>query len=351
MRRKKLYIKEKDQMFNKKNLRRASNINSALLILFFLLTLTVLLAEPLATLIVGKDSADYESLRYLIGFLLQYLIGIGVPLLLFRLSKDGKEIAAEKKPLFAKPKMSWGWIIKHMVIAYFFIYATSIISSILVSLLQLALGIELNPVTLQVSEGILSKVAAIVGAMILAPLFEELFFRGAMLRNASRYGKWSAIIAMGIFFGLWHMNYPQTLFAVAMGIYSGFIAVKTGSIIPSIILHFVMNTLGTMMNIVVAGLDMEKLEAADMTYIMEKSGVFAILGVYFLLIFGLMIAGLVLFIIEMVKHRDSYSLDTVKEEGEPSEGKKLGIYFTAPITIIAVVFYIGLTVANALVAA
>lgn len=76
---------------------------------------------------------------------------------------------------------------------------------------------------------------------ILPAIFEELLFRKVMLNGAKKYGTVFSIIFTAVMFGLIHMNIPQAINAVFIGIVFAYVAIKTGSIIPSMILHFVNN--------------------------------------------------------------------------------------------------------------
>lgn len=77
---------------------------------------------------------------------------------------------------------------------------------------------------------------------IIAPVTEELFFRGMLLRVFSKANQRFAVIATAFFFGLSHGNIPQFLLAFSVGILLGHITLKHGSIIPAIIVHIFINT-------------------------------------------------------------------------------------------------------------
>jgi len=64
------------------------------------------------------------------------------------------------------------------------------------------------------------------------------------------------------------------------------------------------------------------------------------------IIIGLAITGLVLFIIELVKHRESFHIEN--ELPEVPAVKKTLTYLTAPITILMFLAFIAVTVINAL---
>ena len=90
-----------------------------------------------------------------------------------------------------------------------------------------------------------NNVFGILSVCIVAPIFEEIFFRGAIegyLLRKWRNPRW-AILVSALIFGLIHMNPAQMLFAFLFGIILGELYYRTGSLLPSIILHFINNTL------------------------------------------------------------------------------------------------------------
>jgi hypothetical protein len=100
------------------------------------------------------------------------------------------------------------------------------------------------------------------------------------------------------------------------------------------------------MSLITGGLDIKAIQNGDISSLLENPVVFVIyMGLTFLVI-GLMAVGLVLFILECILHRDSFRLEKINPE--VSEGKKLCHYFTAPLTILLTLFYIGMTILNAI---
>lgn len=81
---------------------------------------------------------------------------------------------------------------------------------------------------------------------ILAPLAEEMVFRGAILRTLLNYFNrrmyWVPIIVSALLFGLVHGNMAQLLNAFLIGILLGWMYYCTESIVPGIVLHWVNNT-------------------------------------------------------------------------------------------------------------
>jgi membrane protease YdiL (CAAX protease family) len=81
--------------------------------------------------------------------------------------------------------------------------------------------------------GILEEVSGATGsfsmflyASILAPVVEELFFRGWILRSLRPYGKRFAILGSAVLFGLFHGNLLQTPYAFFVGLILGYVTVE-----------------------------------------------------------------------------------------------------------------------------
>lgn len=82
----------------------------------------------------------------------------------------------------------------------------------------------------------------IIGGVILAPIVEELVFRGFMQTRFSRaMPTTAAIVAAGLIFGIIHGNVVQAVYAAALGILLGEIFAHSRSIYTSIICHFGFN--------------------------------------------------------------------------------------------------------------
>ncbi len=79
---------------------------------------------------------------------------------------------------------------------------------------------------------------------ILAPVFEELFYRKAVIDRLRRYGDLPAILISGVIFGLIHGNLSQIFYATAVGILLSFIYVRTGSVLYTISIHSAFNMIG-----------------------------------------------------------------------------------------------------------
>lgn len=90
-----------------------------------------------------------------------------------------------------------------------------------------------------------TTVAIIISTMIMAPLIEELIFRGLMLsRLRKAVPDAAAIVITSLIFGLAHGQILWMTYTFVLGVVLAIVAVKSDSVIPSIILHMVFNTCG-----------------------------------------------------------------------------------------------------------
>lgn len=92
----------------------------------------------------------------------------------------------------------------------------------------------------------------IVSSMVLAPVAEEVFFRGLVLHAWLReYGRWVALVGSSVVFGLVHFGLdpiegllpelPWLALPAASGLTLGLLALRTGSLIAPIAAHATMN--------------------------------------------------------------------------------------------------------------
>lgn len=102
---------------------------------------------------------------------------------------------------------------------------------------------------------------------MLAPLAEEIVFRGAIIRRLVEWGRairakrlaatdgtatsalsdrrieWVAIVVSALLFALAHFNPAQAPHALIVGVLLGWLFVKTGSVVPCFLLHWINNSM------------------------------------------------------------------------------------------------------------
>ena len=92
-------------------------------------------------------------------------------------------------------------------------------------------------------DSVLDVVLFYVSVSVLPALVEEFAFRGVVLNMLRKYSDSLAILVSGVLFGIMHGNFTQFPFALVVGLILGYIAVKTNSLIPGIIIHFLNNAI------------------------------------------------------------------------------------------------------------
>ena len=85
----------------------------------------------------------------------------------------------------------------------------------------------------------------IIMVVILAPVFEELVFRKAIIDRIGRYGELTAIFLSALIFALFHMNLIQFFYAFGLGLIFAYLYLNTGRIRYTIMLHMLINFFGS----------------------------------------------------------------------------------------------------------
>ena len=100
------------------------------------------------------------------------------------------------------------------------------------------------------------SIAVVLTAVILAPIVEELAFRGCAISMGERSGChfWIINIIQAAAFGAAHMNWVQSSYAFFLGLFLGYCYHKYHSLVASILLHFVFNMFGTVITSLIEGI-------------------------------------------------------------------------------------------------
>ena len=156
-----------------------------------------------------------------------------------------------------------------------------ILSSIVVNaislVIQTLLGIEFTSglEDLQMT-GVGGFVIGAISMAVVPAIIEEFSIRGVVMQPLRRYGDTFAIIASAFIFSIMHGNMAQIPYTVVGGLYLGYLAIATGSIWPSIIVHFVNN----MYSVIIMSVDSNFGESASGVAAIIIIGLFVIMGVF-----------------------------------------------------------------------
>ena len=138
----------------------------------------------------------------------------------------------------------------------------------------------------------------IISLVILVPIAEELLFRGIILSELkAAMPKWAAILLTGLIFAVVHGNVYQGVYTFVAGVYFGYLYVFSESILIPILAHMLFNFVGGILPYLV---DLD-----------DKNASLIYLGVIFV---GL-ILGVVAFVIQILRRRNTITVARNSELG------------------------------------
>ncbi|MCH5338979.1 MAG: CPBP family intramembrane metalloprotease [Acetatifactor sp.] len=282
---------------------------SKLGLMYFLGTLIIFGVQYLVGYLVDLIKPEWlenPNINLTLSMMSMYLVGIPIMVVLIRL------VPAER---IEQRHMKGG----HFAIAAIMSYALMIVSNVVglvitlvISLLKGALvNNELAEMTQSVSIPLL-----FVFTVFCAPFIEEFVFRKLLVDRTIRYGQGVSIIVSGLMFGLFHGNLNQFAYAFSLGMFLAFLYCKTGKLKVTIGIHMIVNFMGTIASaLVLNGFDINEMQEAllndDYYALMEfySKNFFPmiLMASFSICVFGIVIAGLVLFIIALVKRRFTFA--------------------------------------------
>ncbi|MCH5299591.1 MAG: CPBP family intramembrane metalloprotease [Ruminococcus sp.] len=339
-----------DKKLRNKEIRKISSSSSLPILIFTIVTIVgsylikYVFNNAVAGSIWTKSVFQYVFIQIIIYPVL-------MPILYFVFYKHrGKSQNMRLRQTLKKPQRSVGWCLKWMIIS---IGVSEVVNRIFIWVVRFVaryFGITPSNNSFQMGDSILANVFKFLSLIVFAPIFEELLFRAIVCRNNEEMGHWFAVIISGLIFGLWHTNYAQFGLTVTFGIMLGIMYIKTRSIIPTMITHFVSNLVVgvavTCRSIISPVLRINDIEYGVHFLFVKNIVPTILLFIMLLFIVGTAIAGIVLLIIEIVRRRKSYKMNRGKFG--MSTIKKTLVYFSSPVTIVTFALMIFLTIESVL---
>lgn len=238
--------------------------------------------------------------------------------------------------LFSKDKVTEVLSIRKIKWSTFFgVIAFTMAASPLVTLVNLVsqLFVE-NTVTENSAEFLsLHPLLLIFFVGVLAPICEEVVFRGAIFGGMKKEGNvFKAVMASGLLFGLLHMNINQASYAFVIGILLGFLVEATGSIFSSILFHVLVNASNAVMMIISDSVVSDEM-MANADEMVTTATLLNMIGVYVVLaVIGTAIA--ICLLVWMSKNEGRQPL-LIKAWGDRKvkEGKVISIPFVIGVVI------------------
>ena len=332
-----------------KEIRRLSNFSSLPVLIFVLFMQLSASAIQIGVSLLERFAhiALPEQLVYMIMYIFVYPIGGSLAALIFYKTRK-RETGLRLSQTFCRPQMNAGWIIKYMVITWGLSLLMSIITNIILQLLKSLLHLNFSDISFDFGDGVGGFIVSFVSLCIFAPIFEEIIFRSAVYRHTEIMGQSFAVVFSAIVFALMHGNLEQLPYTFVMGLGFAYLFAKTRSLLIPMLLHFLTNTTTVIFTSIIGTTDTDELS----TLLSNRNFAAVIPTVlYSLIIYGIIIAAIVLGIIELVRaiRRRERLMGSIF----PISGaKKTAVFLTAPVTIITLillVLFLTLTTINQLI--
>lgn len=205
--------------------------------------LALLFSTIASTIADANDIKNIETITSSLGYVIPYclcsfLLYIGIYLIYNKLSK------IEFRAVKPKFKMKWHTYAIIGVVGIISLFGIQYFVGIFDNILQaigypLELGFSMiNPTNWG------TYILCIFLLAVVPAIGEELLFRGMILHGLrSRFNDVVSVLLSGLMFALMHGNLQQLVYPFILGVIMGWIVLRTGSLISSILVHFINNFL------------------------------------------------------------------------------------------------------------
>ena len=203
-------------------------------------------------------------------------------------------------PKYAPEKRSLGAaeFFRYLLCSFPLLAAGNLVGTLLTLVLTLGRSAS-NPVQQILTEN--QSPLMYVTVVLIAPVLEELFFRKVLIDRLAVYGEKNAILFSAILFGIFHGNIGQLFYAALIGLLFGYVYVRTGKIRYSILIHVIINFIGSVVSVFVLKLFQPEaltsaLKSGSLDRILEQIPPLLAVGAYFISYYGLVALGVVMLV-------------------------------------------------------
>ena len=210
----------------------------ALIVIFAARCVADAVTALIGALMADCDAQITSSVQALANILILYVLAIAVTSKLLEYHFDG---SLYKKPKRLGKAVSWfvpmygagqAANIAVMAISFFIVQNRSAVEDTLTPIVSSGTG-----------RGAWYLAFLFIQMAVLAPVFEEYWFRGVIQSSLAPYGNGFAILVSSLCFGMAHGNIHQFCYTVIVGISLGYVRYATGSLVPTMIMHAIFNSI------------------------------------------------------------------------------------------------------------
>lgn len=234
----------------KKKIRHEYNVIGIVLLLLLALMMVICFGSFMLLNIMGNE-AVYDENGAEIYNLWDIIIGGCFPALIAMIVFAGYCFFTKYEPMeiFSVKNVKAGETFRYALIVLFFQQVSLICSMIIMGGLNF-FGLYVPSFDHVLEHKPMVYVAELLGAVILAPIGEELIYRGVVLRCSAKISQRFAIFFSAFIFGIMHGNPYQFVLGFLLGIPLAMVTLKTGSIVPAIICHMTNNIVASVSEVV-----------------------------------------------------------------------------------------------------
>lgn len=318
-----------------------SGIGLVYTVLSVVVTGIQLVVSAIGVAVQNKTSMELNvDMQIVINSIILYAVGLLILLVGFK---------KQRLPIIEleKHRMRFGDILKAFCMCYAVLIASNIIGLMITSVIGILKGSPvINPVAELATE--MSIPVLFIFTVICAPIFEELFFRKFIIDRVVNYGEVPAMLISGFMFGLFHGNLSQFPYAFTIGVFFGMLYIRTGKILYPIILHAMVNFLGSVASaMVLKGVSMDFMNGistaateAELLGLFTTENLVGIIGllIFELVIFIIVIVGIILWILNWKK------IVFYTRDHDMMRGTRLKTALVNPGMVAYIVLWIGMII-------
>ncbi len=204
----------------------------------FVFLLVAMVMGQIIVMILSISNPDYMQNSWL--FLLYndvpiYLIGLPLAaLLLKKIPEDeweGEELSTKQFLII-------------LLISFALMFAGNLIGNAISVLIGFLKGGVVEDPLIDLVGNVLDFWPRVIAFVVIAPVFEELFFRKLLVDRLHKYGERRAAMLSGLLFALFHGNMFQFFYAYFVGFLFAYVYMRTRNILYPILLHMTINLQG-----------------------------------------------------------------------------------------------------------
>ena len=220
----------------RKSLRKTSNRVGGGMLLFIVFTTVISMILMAMTVTSGSSSLNLSTVMLYVINAIASLVGEFIAAaIIMAMCKTNINKAVKIK------SVSIGDTVKYTLAAMGFVYVFNLLLSFMNINLSM-FGFENKASDYGSTSGTAENIIYFIAIAVVPPIIEEFLFRGAILGSLRKHGDALAIVVSAVMFGFAHSNFIQTPVTFLTGLVLAYLTVKTNSLIPAIIIHFVNNS-------------------------------------------------------------------------------------------------------------